>query len=109
MARDVWFPGENIKMTLQFDNKTSKEVKRIETMILPNFFQKCNKREVTSRMPAMFLVKRPDTCIKPNESRKFHFDIELGNELFPTFDTGKLIRYFHVAMVRVFVSFFYLF
>ena len=105
MNRDVWEAGETIKILFSMKNETAKSVKRVESMIMPHWYQKLSKsKEFNSRMPAIFQVKWPDSACEPDETKQIKLDIELGPELFPTIETAAIFRYHHVVMLRVFVS-----
>jgi len=105
MARDVWEGGETVKVLLSIRNDTNKDVKRIETMILPHWYQQLSKsKEFNSRMPPMFEVKWPDSSCPGGQTKQMRLDIALGQEIFPTMESTKILRYHHVIMLRVFVK-----
>lgn len=86
-------------------NDTNKEVKRVETMLLPHWYQQLSKsKEFNSRMPAMYTVKWPDSGCKAESSQQLRLNVDLGQEVFPTMETASIFRYHHVIMLRVYVS-----
>mmetsp|Transcript_36587 Transcript_36587/g.62829 ORF Transcript_36587/g.62829 Transcript_36587/m.62829 type:complete len:363 (+) Transcript_36587:63-1151(+) len=105
LQRDTWEPGETIKLLFSMKNETNKTVKRIESMLMPHWFQQLSKsKEFNSRMPPLFSVKWPDSGCGPNEVKQQKLSVELGQEVFPSIETAQIFRYHHVVMLRVFVQ-----
>ena len=105
--RDVWEPGETIKLLFSVQNDTTKSVKRVETMMLPHWYQKLSSsKEFNSRMPPLYEVKWPDSGCEPGETKQLRLQVELGQDIFPTIESASIFRYHHVIMLRVFVSLF---
>ena len=77
-------------------------------MILPQLYQKCQQREINSRMNQMGEVKQQDSSVAPNTTRELHLDIDIPQEVYPTFETGEIVRYSNSLLLRVFVIFFFL-